>query len=54
MHDRTHTTSHSSTEPRIHQCAGEVQPYGTVRNALHLVNMPLVKAEQTAARTART
>ena len=47
MHDRTNTTSRVSAQPRFHQRAGEIQPYGTVGHALPLELEEAVRMEMT-------
>ena len=41
------TTSHVSAQPRLHQRAGEIQPYGTVNHALPLDLEEPVRLEMT-------
>lgn len=47
MDKRANTTSHISAQPRFHQHAGEIQPYGTVTHALPLELEEPVRLEMT-------
>jgi starvation-inducible DNA-binding protein len=47
LNKHTNTTSHISAQPRFHQRAGEIQPYGTVNHALPLELEEPVRLEMT-------
>jgi starvation-inducible DNA-binding protein len=47
MEKHATTHSHISAQPRFHQRAGEIQPYGTVNHALPLELEEPVRLEMT-------